>query len=156
MNHLAHAAKLSLVYVSGELYQSGILPDEAPACTSRVMQPKGYCYGFPGVPTTFKIPILDKTKSIHLVRDPRDMAVSMYFSTLLSPPKPEASDDMDDKKTLMPRRAEANEMGIDQFVLTYCGSFYQEILKAYRELALSPSMKVFRYEDVVYEKVAWA
>jgi hypothetical protein len=142
--------------VIGELYQVGILPDEAPASTSQVILPKGYCYGFPGWPTTFEIPILGKAKSILLVRDPRDMAVSMYFSTLLSHPKPGASGGNNDNKALMPRRAEAGEMGIDKFVLTYCGGFYQEVLQSYRELALSPSMKVFRYEDIVYTKRTWA
>lgn len=118
MSYLAHAAKLTLVYVIGELYQVGILPDEAPASTSQVILPKGYCYGFPAWPTTFEIPILGKAKSILLVRDPRDMAVSMYFSTLLSHPKPGASGGNNDNKALMPRLAEAGEMGIDKFVLT--------------------------------------
>lgn len=156
MSSLAHAAKLSLVYVIGELYQAGILPDKAPLSTSQVILSNGYCYGFPGLPTTFEIPILDKVQSILLVRDPRDMAVSMYFSTLLSHPKPGASADREDRNLLMPRRAEAKEMGIDRFVIAYCGGFYQEILQTYRKIALLPSMKVFRYEDVVYRKMAWA
>jgi hypothetical protein len=155
MSSLVDAAKLSLVYMIGELYQAGILPDRAPASTSQVILPKGYCYGFPGLPTTFDIPILDSVQSILLVRDPRDMAVSMYFSTLLSHPKPGASTNNDDQNTVMPRRTEAQEMGIDKFVFTYCGGFYKEILTTYRELALRPSMKVFRYEDVVYKKRTW-
>ena len=52
----------------------------------------------------------------------------------------------------MLRRTEAKEMGIDKFVLTYCGNFNQEILKLHREMAFNPSMKVFRYEDVAYKK----
>jgi hypothetical protein len=35
----------------------------------------------------------------------------------------------------MHTRAEANEMGINNYILTYYVSFYREILKAYWELA---------------------
>lgn len=164
LGSLTHAAKLSIVYVIGELYQAGALRidsfstlmDNAPASTSEVILPKGYCYGFPGVPTTFEIPIFGTAKSIMMVRDPRDMAVSKYFSILLSHPKPGPSAGQNEMETRMPLRAEARDMGLDRFAITYCASYYRDILKDYRELALSPSMKVFRYEDVVYEKKAWA
>lgn len=147
---------LGMVYIVGEFYQLGILPEDAPASTSDIFLPKGYCYGFPGVPEAFKIPLLGRVKTILLVRDPRDMLVSLYYSSLLSHPTPgQSADAIQDKTTDLVGRESAGRMDIDSFSVEYAGDFYRGLLAKYRALAALPGVKVFRYEDVIYDKARW-
>lgn len=161
LGRLAPQAGLNLVYIIGELYQLGILRHDIPASTSAIFLPKGYCYGFPGMPEAFEIPLLGQAKTILLVRDPRDMVVSLYYSCLLSHPAPgQSADAVQDRAAVMPGREEAQSMGIDDFITGFvaCNPHinYGKILSQYAALAKLPGVRVFRYEDVIYNKQQWA
>jgi hypothetical protein len=156
---LAPEVGLRWVYVVGELFQLGILPENAPASTARIVRPKGYCYGFPGATEAFEIPILGKVRTILLVRDPRDMLVSLYYSSLVSHPTPGQSvDAIKDKATDLVGRNVAETTDIDSFAVQveYSQKYYRNILARYRAMAALPQVKVFRYEDVIYDKQQWA
>lgn len=157
MGDLAAVVGTPLVYIIGEFYQHGIPLEKMPASTADIFLPRGYCYGFPGVPGEFTIPILGQVPATMLVRDPRDMAVSMYFSTMLSHPAPGAAKESSGGKAdEMPRRAEALRMDIDTFIRTYCGFYYRDLMSKFIEVAALPRVRIFRYEDVIYAKRRWA
>jgi hypothetical protein len=159
MGALAAEIKLTPVYIIGDLFQIGIPLKDAPPSTSCVFLEKGYCYGFPYVPTEFEIPILKSAKKIIQVRDPRDMLVSLYFSLRFSHPNPGSSaQGLKTQMTEIPGRSEAQALGIDDFIIDHSLRFinYSDILQKYKEISQLPDAKLFRYEDIVYDKITWA
>lgn len=83
-----------------------------------------------------------------LVRDPRDMLVSLYYSLTKSHVIPERNEQ------LKMGRKEAALLDIDQFALkkarTYLNNFHR-----YQRKLPARSLITYRYEDVIYEKNAW-
>lgn len=116
---------------------------DASDCLNRV----GYIFtGFRHFPR-FEFEMKDR-KAILLVRDPRDMLVSLYYSIKISHSIPSA--DVRFKR----ERRDALEIDVDEFVLKRRGLFEN----AFREymVALSGSdLTVYRYEDVIYSKEVW-
>lgn len=138
------------VFVAGEFFRCGIKHDDAPPQTSEIFLDMGYCYGSPILPTTYDIPILGKVKAILLVRDPRDMLVSLYYSMRESHPTPGQA-----IKVLGGARALAHRSSLDDCALTWAGGYAKTMRDYHEKLARSPLTKVFRYEDVVYDKATW-
>ena len=157
LGHLAPHAGVSFVYIIGEFFKLGIPPGKAPASTSAIFLPKGYCYGFPYLPTEFEIPIIGKVKTLLLVRDPRDMLVSLYYSLRISHPDPgEFAGSLKAEMTMMPGRTDAQTTDIDEFAVQYANDIdYTDVLRRYRELAELSEVTIFRYEDVIYDKARW-
>lgn len=102
--------------------------------------------GFRHYPS-FDLPI-SGANVILLVRDPRDMMVSLYFSILKSHVIPAGNE------RLRREREQLVGFSIDEFVLKRARGY----LLAYRRYMdkLSEARKrVFRYEDVIYNKDEW-
>lgn len=85
---------------------------------------------------------------ILLVRDPRDMLVSMYYSVSRSHVVP--------KKHLnfMKRRHEAARMTVDEFALKKSVEYVRNFRK-YKQKLPAETLTTYRYEDVIYEKEEW-
>ena len=97
----------------GEFFNLGIRAPQAPASTSRIFLDRGYCYGgFRFLPESFEIPILGQVKSLLLVRDPRDMLVSHYFSTRSSHPAPGSKSTLTTSMKEMPQKDVAQTISI--------------------------------------------
>ena len=150
---LAREQRLTFVSVLGEFYKKGLLSTEIPEEAANIFLPKGYCYGgLATFPESFDIPILGKCRSILIVRDPRDMLVSLYYSVKFSHPAPGAKSGSDSAE--MPGRAAAQNADIDTYVISQIADFQQR-LKRYAAVANEPGMRVYRYEDVIYKKREW-
>lgn len=107
----------------------------------------GYIFtGFRHFPR-FEFDMRDR-KAILLVRDPRDMLVSLYYSIKTSHPIPSA--DVKFKR----QRQDALEINIDEFVLKRRGLFYNAF-KEYMTALSGSDLTIYRYEDVVYRKEEW-
>lgn len=150
---LTATLKLPYVSIMEEYFKLGISDDLIPKETSAIFKPKGYCYGgFRYLPKKFEIPILHDVKKIVLVRDPRDMLVSDYFSMVRNSPTygkkrenletSEKSEDFD------------QETPIDEYVL-HLRERFKAFLDQYQHLCETDDLKIYRYEDVIYDKVAW-
>lgn len=117
--------------------------DDAMACFA----PSGVIYtGFRHYPR-FDLD-LDDCNVLLLVRDPRDMLVSMYFSVARSHVIPKRHE------RLKRERAKAASLTIDEFVLSRA-SIFSRIHAVYQKKLPLERIKVYRYEDVVFEKRAW-
>ena len=86
------------------------------------------------------------------VRDPRDALVSEYFSNAYSHPLPPVSSESDNVTRLLhSQRAHALASDINDVVkqnaLRFAGSLLQ-----YKPLLESPTLKVLRYEDYIFNK----
>lgn len=150
---LTTALKLPYVSIMGEYFKLGIRDDLIPKETSAIFKPKGYCYGgFRCLPKKFEIPILRDVKKIVLVRDPRDMLVSDYFSMVKNNPtygkKPQRSETGEKSQGFN------QETSIDEYVL-HMRERFKTFLDQYQHLCETDDVKIYRYEDVIYDKMAW-
>jgi hypothetical protein len=146
--------QVGLTYVSimEEFFNLGIPDNLVPPSTAGIFLPKGYCYGgFRYFPRKFEIPIVPKVKKILLIRDPRDMLVSHYYSMLKSHPERGKLVAGDNR---MKSRDLANELDIDSYVRRMAKRF-NIFLQNYRLLCEKEDVRQYRYEDVIYEKPAW-
>lgn len=153
MRKLSRKVGLRYVSVMGEFFSIGIPPEQMPAGTSSIFLPNGYCYGgFRHLPP-FDIPILSQSRPVLLVRDPRDMLVSFYFSMRESHQEP--GNKLESTKVSMPRDP-ALTVSIDDYVTGSIAESFRSMLTSYRtKLCKSYDVKLYRYEDVIYDKADW-
>lgn len=152
------SGEAGLVYYSVEntLFGQGVGPNERPARVGKIFSPTGYCYGgfrqFPLYP----IPILKGVKSVFLVRDPRDMIVSLYFSLLKSHSIPAPSAMGSAGAEMRKAREKLAAVTPDDFA-TDAVRNYVKMFEGYlaQGFHYRKNVIVYRYEDVIYEKEAW-
>ena len=112
---------------------------------------RGYCFsGFRFFPKYLKGVDLKPIRKIFLIRDPRDMVVSRYFSVKISHPMPNG----ELGKKMKERRDQVASMSVDE----YCVWFSNTISNQFNDYArniFDSNLKVYRYEDVVFEKRKW-
>lgn len=118
-----------------------------------IFKPQGYLYSvFGGM--IEGIPDLEKYRVVLMIRDPRDVLVSEYYSIAYSHVVPDMSGDKFEE--FMNRRNTAQKMTIDEFVSIdadrVCG-----ILERYRSLLVNkyPDTYITRYEEMVTDFQSW-
>jgi hypothetical protein len=137
-------------------FMHGIVMDTVILNYAQLFRPKGYCYaGFRAISTGMR-GIVDQLpgKKILMVRDPRDMLVSLYYSLKLSHkfPKNGTVQFFSALNTSLEMTAATS---IDAFCVAHIG-IYLHILGDYMEFVDSKSVMVVRYEDIVFDKVGLA
>jgi len=112
---------------------------------------RGYCYrGFRRFPDYLRGFDITALKKVLLVRDPRDMLVSLYFSLALSHSVPPAGTF---QEAFLARRARIRGMDIARFCIEW-SDFVAEEFRGF-EPAMASEIRVFRYEDVIFDKARW-
>lgn len=119
----------------------------------QIFRPEGYLYSaYGGYPKG--IPEINKYKVVLVIRDPRDILVSRYFSIRdsHSPPPPESNK----RESFFENRALAREVSIDEFVLQK-SSRLREQYHCYIDCLLDrhTNVHVTRYEDMVADVSDW-
>lgn len=112
----------------------------------------GYCFsGFRHAPTFLSPRLLKNRKTIMLVRDPRDMLVSMYFSMRFShvEPGPGAYRDL-----FLAQRNALADTPIEHFVVDHAQDLNAAI-ESMLNLLRHSNIRLYRYEDVIYRKLDW-
>jgi hypothetical protein len=127
------------------------LPDDPILNPEDFVFDSGYCYrGFRIFPSYLRNFDLSKNKKILLIRDPRDMIVSYYFSMSHSHVIPHAGPVRD---KLISMRDATKAVNIDEFCLNYYKFFLKEF-KSYVDI-FGSELRVYRYEDVIFNKLDW-
>jgi hypothetical protein len=111
----------------------------------------GYCFaGFREIPRSFlAAPAIKALRKTLIVRDPRDMLVSRYFSTKYSHGfEPRGTPQF---ATLIRHLIDDGRMDIDAYCLYYSWIINADFF-TYREIIGDVNTKVLRYEDFVYDK----
>jgi len=105
-------------------------------------------FGFRYLPTFFSKnrELIDQSRSIILVRDPRDALVSQYFSFQGSHVLPEVNKDV-----YLESFKKTSQFDIDEYVLASAAG-YKNKISDYIDFVDMKSMRVFRYEDVIFNK----
>jgi hypothetical protein len=159
----ALAPKAGLVYFSPEdaLFAANVGANQRPADIGDVFRPTGYCYGGFRQYPAYPVPQPAGSRAVFLMRDPRDMAVSLYFSLLKShalPPAPGRRAGKDGARAAMLKERERMaEITIDQFVTRNAPIQYRRMMEGYvaQGFLWRPDVALFRYEDVVFDKARW-
>ena len=143
------AIKQASFSLFGEAFQQGVRPQDIGSDAAHCFVEKGVVYtGFRSYPLSFKLN-LKNTKNLILVRDPRDMLVSLYYSISKSHVA------LNDKDGSWEReRAEVQSKQLNEFVLERSFS-YAEYFKWYGNAFQGVDVKAVRYEDIIYRKLDW-
>lgn len=114
---------------------------------------KGNCYiGFRDPPTSFYgDPVFEQAPKLLLVRDPRDVLVSEYFSNAYSHSLPKADAHA---SVLVKERQRALQSSVEAYALDRIQALNATV-EGYRRLLGKPRLQVIRYEDVIFDKPRW-
>lgn len=128
-------------------FNQGIGTAEIDTDVRELIEQDGRIYsGFRHFPT-FELNVTSK-RTILLVRDPRDMLVSLYFSILKSHTIPKANEN------LGKQREQANMRTIDEDVLVRANGYLNQFNR-YKKMLAKSELKTYRYEDIIYKKDSW-
>lgn len=113
--------------------------------------PQGYCYrGYREFPPYLRTFDISKNRKILLVRDPRDMLVSDYFSTAFSHELPRQGVV---REQLARQRDYAQNVDINDYCLSQA-TVYKNEFDGYHHL-IDGEIRIYRYEDVIFAKCGW-
>jgi hypothetical protein len=155
MGRLSREVGLRDVGISRILFSEGISDDDPLPEIAHLFEESGFAYGFTGCPD-FALPLVTSYPAIALIRDPRDILVSLYYSLRYSHRDPPASvaGQTPAHQTWLAARDRARSVGLDEHVLTYAAS-YGRVLQSYSALLGHENLKFYRYEDIIYRKADW-
>ncbi len=155
MRPISTAAGLSFVAPQEILFAMGVAAQNIPAEVNAVFAPTGQAYGgFRSLPGGFSLPSFAADRTILLVRDPRDMLTSLYFSLASSHRAPGKAVGEAAAATFSEQREEVNRMSIDAFALDRVRLVVNQFRSVTNKLSRIPH-KLYRYEDVIFEKRTW-
>lgn len=155
MRPLCERGDLAAFSLHNAMRGLGISMQDMPDTVGEIYEATGYVYmGYRGLQPQDKIPSFASGRAVYLVRDPRDMIVSKYFSEAFSHRPPGST--VDDKmiKKFEERRQKLQNMNLDNYVLESGHHTLDAFENTQAELA-NVEHRVWRYEDVVFDKLNW-
>lgn len=151
MKDICRLKHLPVIDIPGNAFAEGTPMIEVNRNIERILYPRGFAYlGFRGF--FFFRPQFDfaRNKKILLLRDPKDAMVSLYFSVTRSHRLPEKGTA---RKYMNNRRQRFENSSLEDFVRITLPTWHQSMSR-YLDLP-TEKLKVFRYEDVIYNKLEW-
>lgn len=147
VNDLLKNEKLISIDLSGFLHSKKKQSEyyNNPLVMKQILKEKGYFYG--AFRSYYHFPGMEKYKIILVLRDPRDVLTSYYFSTLYSHP-------LGRKEVFIEREKYAN-MCIDDFVLERAGEFKKRYEDYCKYLIGKENVLFLKYEDMISEFKPW-
>jgi hypothetical protein len=116
-----------------------------PIIMKRILKEKGYFYG--AFRSYYNFPGMEKYKIILILRDPRDVLTSYYFSTLYNHPL--------GRKEVFEEREKYAGMCIDDFVLEKAAEFKNKYENYCKHLIGKENVLFLKYEDMISEFREW-
>lgn len=155
MRPLSNQLGAAFFSAPNELNGIGLASGQVASGLNKLFVPHGYAYGgFRAIDPAYRIPAFASGRTIFLVRDPRDMVTSQYFSEAYSHVAPGASASDELLRQFEERRAKALAEPIDDYALRRSGDLARAFARTREKLA-GIDHKVYRYEDVVFSKRDW-
>ena len=136
-------------------FQQGIPTEAWDNCTdlnSTILD--GYCHrGYRHFPLFLtQSTLLNQRKKILLVRDPRDAIVSAYFSFAKSHVLPKSGELLDN---MLKSRENLKNMELESYAVAQVPGVKAAFNRYHDNLNNDELLKVYRYEDVIFEKENW-
>lgn len=154
LTRLAKVGEVPVVRVPDAAFAQGYrYPDwNENARLGDILRPGNLYSGFREAPAGFyDHPLFRGAPKLLLVRDPRDALVSEYFSTAYSHRLPERNAET---SPVAIQREAALAVDIESFVLSRVDELNRTI-DGYAPLLDDPKLRLFRYEEVIFDKAAW-
>ena len=152
---LAQRGNVPHINVELDMWRQSIAIGDWPDALFDLLEQPGFVFdSFRSLQKLPQLASFAKSPKIFLVRDPRDVAVSYYFSMLKSHAPPAADGAVKDNMALS--RAAAEKYPLDDYVLQdECGLTLRNMQRfcAYRRDADHSTF--FRYEDIIFAKREW-
>jgi len=156
MSPITKAAGLSYVSLQDILFGMGVSAKAVPREVNAAFAPTGFVFGgFRSLSGGFSIPPFAADRTVVLVRDPRDMLTSLYFSLASSHRAPGNAVGEALAKTFSNQRDAVSRTSIDEFVLEKTRLVLGQFRTLVDKLDGIPH-RHYRYEDIIFEKLAWA
>jgi hypothetical protein len=136
------------------MFQQGAHVEDCPRTLLPFFERDGYVFsGFRQLWLLHESPRFRSATKLLLIRDPRDMAVSLYFSMRNSHPLPWSGP----MRTGITRAREiATDRDVSSFVCEgNADNIFVRLAAFARQVESIPGFKVFRYEDIIWSKRAW-
>ncbi|MEQ9315629.1 MAG: sulfotransferase domain-containing protein [Henriciella sp.] len=154
VDELAAAAQKQTFALEPQLFGQGVPLIDCPLEVTQLLEQPGLYNGFR---TLWLLPYVRgfrEAKKLLLVRDPRDICVSYYFSVTQSHTVPEKGSV---RSKLLNQRSEARDMNIDRFIRSGRCDFVLNNMMAFKRVTEQyENCHIFRYEDVIFQKQQWA
>ena len=148
---LVEASPYTYFELPREVFNSGLGMFQLTEDVDGAMNRKGYAYGtFRWLPENDFLPLDNDNQKILLVRDPRDIMVSLYYSDKESHALPAEGPLRD---SMEKRRAYLQSVEVDEYVIEEASTILRHYLRTVQLLAL-PNVKVYRYRDIIYDKLS--
>lgn len=143
-------AKIPQLALAEVAFAAG-LPENEITNPEQFIFPRGYCYrGFREFPPYLRSFDLSANKKVLLIRDPRDMLVSDYFSAKYSHGIPKKGSV---RGQLIEFRNFVNTVDVNSYCLAQAGIFKAEF-EGYKYIA-DRNLRTYKYEDVIFNKAHW-
>ena len=146
-------ASIPRVGLSKECFHRGININALdPRAIATLLGQSGYCfYGFRQIHGFFGSISLFGRRKLMLVRDPRDVLTSYYFSVRNSHPIPETGSS---REVMLRQREFAAARDINQYVVSEAVAWIKNTYRSFIAIE-DGNTKVYRYEDVIFNKRRW-
>lgn len=155
MRPIVRRAGLAYFSLASELYRAGVLINTISYDVDAMFRPAGYAYGgFRGVDGVPHLPAFANRRTVLLIRDPRDMLSSLYFSEAVSHRPPGTAQGDEAVRRFEANREAARAETIDQFVRRRTPGIAAEY-RSTLEVVGRVEHRLYRYEDVVGAKLDW-
>lgn len=156
IDDLCRFAKVPVLNLPEILFRKGVKWAEVASVPAGLFDQEGVVFsGFRHMPgKAFSIRFREDDAVILLVRDPRDILVSLYFSMKFSHSLPKAGGV---RNRLEEQRKTAESMEIDDYVIDAAPALKKQY-DSYRKGLLERDdidTRIFRYEEVIFEKERW-
>jgi hypothetical protein len=123
---------------------------EIQARAETIFRPKGFLYAPLRHPV--EVPLVDDYRVVVMLRDPRDVLTSLYYSLAVSHGLP---GDRERKQDFLEMRADVRNLDIDAFVREYL-PLYQARYEGFLRITQNHLGTFLRYEEMVAEFSPWA
>jgi hypothetical protein len=153
LQELCDSGQRSYVQWEEELVGQGQSLPEFSEAVASLLVPRGYIYGvFRTYPEALSAPSARELVKLCLIRDPRDVVVSFYYSMRQSHPLPI---DGAARQAFIDNRSYLNRISLDEAIVS---NYFDSIFPNMAKIAALISDKqtiVYRYENVIFSKSEW-